>query len=100
MIQLYCKAHHQPDGRLCKSCEELSQYSRARLAHCAFKENKPTCGKCPIHCYKKKMRTEVKKIMRWAGPRMLFRHPILALEHLIQGRRTPPDIKNFRKSKK
>jgi hypothetical protein len=31
------------------------------------------------------MREQVRAVMRYAGPRMLWRHPILALEHLWDG---------------
>lgn len=97
MLEMYCKAHHDYHGKLCDSCEELSQYSYARLKHCPFQEMKPTCGKCSVHCYKKNMRDQVKKVMRWAGPRMIFSHPILAFKHLLQGMRKPPQITNSRR---
>jgi hypothetical protein len=35
-------------------------------------------------------REEVRVVMRYAGPRMISRHPILALWHLIDGRREAP----------
>jgi len=41
----------------------------------------------------KKKRQQAKIIMRYAGPRMLFNHPIMAIKHLIQKRRAVPDIK-------
>jgi hypothetical protein len=31
------------------------------------------------------MREQVRRVMRFAGPRMLFRHPYLAFMHLIDG---------------
>jgi len=43
--------------------------------------HKPTCARCPVHCYRPAMRTEVQQVMRYAGPRMLWRHPWLALRH-------------------
>lgn len=33
------------------------------------------------------MQEQVKRVMRFAGPRMLFRYPILAFYHLLDGRR-------------
>jgi hypothetical protein len=30
--------------------------------------------------------------MRWAGPRMLFRHPILAVSHMLAERRPIPAL--------
>ena len=35
------------------------------------------------------MRERVKEVMRYAGPRMIVRHPVLAVFHLIDGRRSP-----------
>ncbi|MCK5227056.1 MAG: nitrous oxide-stimulated promoter family protein, partial [Desulfobulbaceae bacterium] len=49
-----------------------------------------TCGNCPIHCYKPKMRKKVREVMRYAGPRMIWRHPFLALCHTIDGMRKKP----------
>jgi hypothetical protein len=36
------------------------------------------------------MRDQIKQVMRYAGPRMLFRHPILTIRHFIDARRPPP----------
>jgi hypothetical protein len=58
-------------------------YARTRLRKCPFQEGKTTCAKCPIHCYKPDRREKIRAVMRYAGPRMLVRHPILALLHLI-----------------
>ena len=40
---------------------------------------KPTCANCQIHCYGPRQRETVRIMMRHAGPRMLLRHPVLAL---------------------
>lgn len=94
MLTIYCKAHHDYNGKLCLKCQELSHYSYARLQICPFQDHKPTCGKCTVHCYKNNMRTEIKKIMRYSGPRMLMRHPIIAIKHLIHSRRKAPMLEN------
>ena len=47
-------------------------------------ENKPTCKKCPIHCYKPDMKEKMREAMRYAGPRMMWYHPIAAIKHLIR----------------
>jgi len=39
----------------------------------------------PIHCYKPGHKARARMIMRFAGPRMLFRHPLLTLAHKIDG---------------
>lgn len=83
MINLYCKKNHNSNGSLCDSCNDLKDYALKRLDYCPFGENKPVCNDCEIHCYKKDKREEIKKVMRFSGPRMLFYHPILAIQHLI-----------------
>ena len=91
MIRLYCRDHHGSGNALCPECKELRDYALIRLDRCPFREKKPTCAKCPVHCYKPDMREKVRTVMRYAGPRMLRRHPILAVLHLIDGYRKTPD---------
>lgn len=82
MIRVYCKAHHQK-GTLCNACEELQVYANARLDRCPFAEEKPTCRKCPHHCYKPNMRNQIREVMKYAGPRMIWSHPVMALKHIF-----------------
>ncbi len=89
MIRLYCNKHHGGKGELCTECDELLAYARMRLDKCLFQENKTTCGKCLIHCYKPEMKTKVKLVMRYSGPRLLLHHPILALHHVKDGFKKP-----------
>ena len=111
MVERYCKGHHHaspplrgsafcptakaPTGEgvgrglrrpLCQECSALLDYAIARLDHCKFGDKKPTCKKCPIHCYKPAMREQMKEAMRYAGPRMLWHHPVSAIIHLIRDR--------------
>ena len=89
MIRRYCRdRHHTTDG-LCPECAELLAYAHRRLARCPFQEDKTTCGKCPVHCYAPGLRARIREVMRYAGPRMLFSHPLLALMHLLDGLRKP-----------
>jgi hypothetical protein len=69
------------------------EYARRRLDKCPFGEEKPTCADCPIHCYQPNVRDQVKVIMRHAGPKMIWRHPILALWHVIDGRREARELR-------
>jgi hypothetical protein len=94
MMRIYCRDHHDASGLLCPDCEALLHYATLRLEHCVFQEHKPTCAHCPVHCYRAANRELVKQVMRYAGPRMLWRHPILALRHLLDGRRSPPVLKS------
>jgi len=89
MISLYCRSHHQ-NNKLCPECTELADYALERLSRCPFQERKTICTKCPAHCYMPLMREKIRTVMRYAGPRMTYRHPILALFHFIDGRRQEP----------
>ncbi|HSJ58193.1 MAG TPA: nitrous oxide-stimulated promoter family protein [Anaerolineae bacterium] len=90
MIALYCHGEHGTQGELCDECSALDVYARQRLEKCPFREAKTTCAKCPIHCYRPEMRERVRAVMRYAGPRMIYRHPVLAILHLLDGRRATP----------
>lgn len=87
MVGIYCKAHHGAKGALCVDCGRFLDYAEVRLDKCTYGKNKPTCANCPIHCYKPAQRELARQIMRFAGPRMLFRHPLLTVAHYIDGRR-------------
>jgi hypothetical protein len=88
MIDLYCHQRHSTGQGRCDACQALADYARLRLVKCPFQEEKPTCANCPIHCYKSAMREQIRTVMRYAGPRMLLHHPVLAVLHLLDGRRT------------
>jgi hypothetical protein len=84
MVEIYCADHHRRvGGRFCEDCDEFLHYAGRRLEKCPYGEGKPTCARCPIHCYKRTQRERAKQIMRYAGPRMTWRHPYLALMHLL-----------------
>jgi predicted amidophosphoribosyltransferase len=87
MIRLACRDLHGGRNSLCASCEELRAHAERRLEKCPFAEEKPTCVKCPVHCYEAEMRERVRQVMRYAGPRMLLRHPVRAVLHLRDERR-------------
>lgn len=89
MVEDYCRNHHATDRDPgpCERCTAFLAYADARLDHCPYGEEKPTCANCPIHCYKREPREFARAVMRYAGPRMLLRHPVLAVLHLVDGRR-------------
>ncbi|MBK7211991.1 MAG: nitrous oxide-stimulated promoter family protein [Bacteroidales bacterium] len=87
MIRMYCRHFHHSRTGLCKVCSEIDSYSERRLLHCKFGKTKPVCKDCPVHCYAPKQREEMRQIMRWAGPRMLFSHPLYALIHLADSKK-------------
>ncbi len=82
MIRLYCRRCLHEDG-LPEEYAGLLTYACARLDRCKFGEDKPTCRRCPIHCYAPSRRELMRRIMRWSGPRMMIYHPVMALRHLL-----------------
>jgi hypothetical protein len=85
MIRCHCRGRHGTADGLCPQCQELQDYARLRLERCRFGPEKPTCASCPVHCYQRSRREEIRAVMRYAGPRMLWRHPILSLRHWLDG---------------
>ena len=83
MIMIYCNAKHRKGKVKCEDCQALLDYACKRLDCCKFGERKPVCLHCPIHCYTQNMRTKIKEVMQFSGPRMLFKHPKLAVLHLL-----------------
>jgi predicted amidophosphoribosyltransferase len=90
MITIYCKAKHKTGNGLCGDCSDLLEYARQRLQHCRFSEEKPVCAKCLVHCYRKTMREKIIAVMRYSGPKMIYKHPALALLHLFDSYRSTP----------
>jgi hypothetical protein len=85
MMRIYCHDHHGGGQQLCRECGELLAYANQRLKQCRFGANKPTCAKCPVHCYQRDRREQIKVVMRYAGPKMVWRHAILSLWHFLDG---------------
>ena len=81
MIHLYCRKNHK-DKELCQECLDLYEYAKMRIEKCPFMETKTFCSQCKVHCYKLDKREQIRKVMRFSGPRMLVYHPIMAIRHL------------------
>lgn len=84
MIHIYCAAKHGTSHALCSECDELNKYAQKRLSQCRYGNEKPTCKKCPIHCYARNMKIQIQKVMRYSGPRIIFHSPISAISHLFK----------------
>ena len=88
MIEMYCRDQHNPQDGLCPECAALRDYAFRRIERCPFGPEKTTCAKCPVHCYKADMRAKIKEVMRYAGPRMILRHPVMSLLHHLDSLRS------------
>ncbi len=84
MIQLHCRKNHHSTANFCANCDQLLNYALLKLGKCPLRFNKPTCKLCPVHCYKKALKQEIKKVMVYSRPRLIFHKPLLALKYLIK----------------
>ncbi len=82
MIRIYCR-HREGNRELCADCTALLNYARKRLENCRFGEDKSSCRKCTVHCYRPDMKERIRAVMRYSGPRMIFYHPLAAIRHII-----------------
>lgn len=94
MIGTYCHGNHgTPRGELCDERSSLAAYADARIGRCPFMATKTFCSQCKVHCYAPKERQAIKDVMRYAGPRMLLRHPAMTIRHgldTLRAMRTEP----------
>jgi hypothetical protein len=81
MVRLWCRGVHQPRGESSAACAELLAYARTKLLRCPFAADRPSCSRCAVHCYRKDMRERIRAVMRYAGPRILVREPVMALRY-------------------
>jgi hypothetical protein len=84
MIGMYCRGKHGGGRELCAGCAELWEYASRRVGRCPHGARKPACADCETHCFAPGPRERVREVMRYAGPRMAWRHPVLALFHLLR----------------
>ena len=94
MIRYYCKKKHHTKQGLCDQCAQLDTYARNRSEHCPFMENKTFCSNCKVHCYKPEMREKIRQVMRFSGPRMLLRHPVMVIRHGIETHKEKKRLEN------
>ena len=87
MIALYCKKQHGTKRGLCPACAVLTDYARQRSDKCPFMETKTFCSNCRGHCYVPEMRENIRQVMRFSGPRMLFYPPVAAIRHVIESKK-------------
>ena len=63
---------------------ELLEYAHKRLSYCKFGNEKTSCKRCPIHCYKKDMKIKIKQVMRFSGCRLIIYRPYEFIRHIFK----------------
>ena len=90
-LSMYCNAHHVHRLRstftfdhpkisaraikgpqLCDECVKLLRHAIVMRVKCPL-DPKPKCRKCPEHCYRPVYKDQMETVMKYAGPRSLFR---------------------------
>lgn len=84
MLRIYCRANHGNKEGLCADCSSIEKYAARRIQKCPMADYKTTCRKCAVHCYAPVQRDYIARVMRFSGPRMILRHPVMALHHLLK----------------
>ena len=94
MITIYCRGHRHSISGTCADCGAILRYAYDLIDKCQYNGSvKPACGLCRTNCFMPDMYRRFTQIMRYAGPRMLVRHPILTMAHLwdaVRGRARSP----------
>ncbi|MEG0461742.1 MAG: nitrous oxide-stimulated promoter family protein [Gordonibacter sp.] len=92
MVVLYCAGNHEAATRtetahcgeaICPACLAIDANAVLRTERCRKMDEKTSCEQCGNHCYKPEDRERIRAVMRYAGPRMMGRHPVAALRHLM-----------------
>lgn len=66
--------------------EALKAYACARIDKCPFMAEKTFCSQCRVHCYSPEQRQQIREVMKYSGPRMLFRKPGMVIRHALAGK--------------
>lgn len=83
MIEIYCRRKHNAIAGLCPECMDLLDYAHKRLDLCPKGDAKTSCRKCEIHCYAPLRKQQIREVMRYVGPRMIYLRPVDAVRHIL-----------------
>ena len=88
MIEIYCKGQHRrKSGDLCESCAELMHLCRSKGRAMPTYGRKKHFVPCAKHTVMHRpIGNELKEVMRYSGPRMLWIHPIMTIRHILLGK--------------
>ena len=93
-VEVYCQGNHPDKPKepvllpeqlgsrtLCPECGTFLRYAITKRLKCPLEAEKPTCKHCRIHCYAQEHRDKVRKIMAYAGKRLLLKGRLDYLWH-------------------
>ena len=93
-VRIYCGSRHGDQVKtniqvenitvketlLCDECAKVACHSLAKRRNCPL-ELKPSCKKCPVHCYGRDYRARIREIMAFSGRLMILRGRVDYLRH-------------------
>ncbi|MBQ9690698.1 MAG: nitrous oxide-stimulated promoter family protein [Eggerthellaceae bacterium] len=90
MVYISCKGHNHKGrlaGGVCPECQDLIDYSFVKIGSCKKGLAKTFCSECDTNCYAPQERESIRQAMRYAGPRMIFHRPLMAIRHAYSMRK-------------
>jgi hypothetical protein len=101
-VEVFCREKHKAETReafkindtrlagvlgnkhlmLCEPCSKLLNHGIAKLLLCPY-DPKPTCKKCPRHCYAPGYREKMREVMRFSGMYMVIHGRLDLLLHYL-----------------
>jgi hypothetical protein len=93
-VGIYCGAKHGDQVKtgirvegltvretyLCRECAEVARHALAKRRNCPLTP-KPSCKKCPVHCYGRDYRAKIREIMAFSGRLMILHGRVDYLRH-------------------
>lgn len=100
--QIYCIGNHanvpKNDDGLCQGCASIIETTLYRTVHCPYNHSR-NCQDCATKCQTDliskinftdqsnnaaQAHDDIRKMMSYAAPRMIWRHPLMTLQYLIR----------------
>jgi len=67
---------------LCDGCSKLLTHSCVKRMRCPYR-HKPSCKRCPSHCYHPTYRGQIREVMRFSGRHLVLSGRLDLLFHLL-----------------
>lgn len=82
---IYCCGNHDAAARgndiMCPECREAIE-GTLQCAEACPHGHEGNCQDCDTHCQRGEAQQNIKRIMRYAAPRMAIRHPLMTATYL------------------
>ena len=90
MARIYCSKWHAASAKdaagVCEECRTAVEATFNRADACPY-DHAHNCQDCTTKCQRGENQERIKQIMRYAAPRMIYRHPLMTFEYLRKRRK-------------